>query len=88
MMLFSLLINNYGAKIDKKIGNANFKAVKLKNVGVFLLHCDILMPKWHEIIAFLDFWHMLCYPFFGLLSILTSESTKGWRKPRNINENY
>jgi hypothetical protein len=48
MMLFSLLINNYGAKIYKKIGKANFMAAKLKNVCIFLPHHDKLMPKWHE----------------------------------------
>ena len=68
MMLFSLLINNYGAKIDKKIGNTNFKAVKLKNTCVFFSHNDKFMPKWHEEGHFLTFWHMLCYSVIGLLS--------------------
>jgi len=47
-MQFSLLIIIYGAKIDKKIGKANFKAAKLKNDCIFLLYHDKLMPKWHE----------------------------------------
>jgi hypothetical protein len=36
MMPFSILIDNYGAKIYKKIGKANFKGVKLINGRIFL----------------------------------------------------
>ena len=68
MMQFSLLIIIYGAKIYKKNGKANFKALKLINECIFLFSQQKLMPKWHELSDISTFWHMLCYPLIGLLS--------------------
>jgi hypothetical protein len=58
----------YGAKIDKKNGKANFKALKLINECIFLFSQQKLMPKWHELSDISTFWHMLCYSLIGLLS--------------------
>jgi hypothetical protein len=60
MMKFSLLINNYGAKIYKKIGKANFKGVKLINGRIFLPCQQKLMPKCHDDSLFSTLWHTLC----------------------------